>query len=148
VRGKDLMRVANRLKQLYDDGWKVIAIDDTGIGGGVVDRLKELQVPVFAVNFAAASRNFIRDKPMFNARTELYFLVEEELRREKIALLDDKELLQELTSVRLRNSKDKYLLEDKSALKQRLGRSPDKADATCLARYALRLNEYLRPRLL
>jgi phage terminase large subunit len=142
VRGKDLMRVANRLKQLYHEGWKVIAVDDTGIGGGVVDRLKEMNVPVHAVNFGAAPRNYIREKCMTNVRTELYFLLEEELRREQIALIDDRELLQELTSVQLRASKEKYLLESKEHLRKRLGRSPDKADATCLARYALRLNEH------
>ncbi len=142
VRGKDLMRVANRIKQLCHEGWNIIAVDDTGIGGGVVDRLKEMGVPVHAVNFGASPRNYIRDKQMLNVRTELYFLIEEELRREKIRLLDDRELLQELTAVRLRTIKQKYLLESKEDLKRRLGRSPDKADATCLARYALRLNEH------
>jgi phage terminase large subunit len=145
VRGKDLMRVANRLRELYHEGWQVIGVDDTGIGGGVVDRLREMNVHVFGVNFGSSPQGYMRDKPMMNVRTELYFLVEEELRREKISLIDDRELLQELTTVRLREGTNKYLLESKEILKQRLGRSPDKADATCLARYALRLNEYRGP---
>lgn len=144
VHGKDLMHVANRIRQLYADGWKIIAVDDTGIGGGVVDRLREMDVPVHGVNFGSRSKGYIRDKKMFNARTELYFLIESELRAEKISLIDDRELLQELTSLRLYTRKDNYLLEGKDELKKRLGRSPDKADATCLARYALRLNEYRR----
>jgi phage terminase large subunit len=144
VRGKDLMRVANRIRELYNEGWSLVAVDDTGIGGGVVDRVKEMGVPVHGVNFGASPAGYLRDKPMSNIRTELYFLLEEELRRGAISLIHDRELLQEITAVRLRNSKEKYLLESKEHLKRRLGRSPDKADATCLARYALRLNEYSR----
>lgn len=142
VLGKDLMRVANRIRELYEQGWKVIGVDDTGIGGGVVDRLKEMDVPVHGINFGASPKGFIREKPMMNVRTELYFLIEEELRKQRISLVDDGELFQELTLVRLRASKEKYMLEGKEQLRSRIGRSPDKADATCIARYALRLNEY------
>ncbi|HET6511309.1 MAG TPA: hypothetical protein VFH43_03895, partial [Candidatus Kapabacteria bacterium] len=146
IHGKDLMHVAHRIRQLHAQGWTTIGVDDTGIGGGVVDRLNELNIPVHAINFAAAPRGFIRDKPMMNVRTELYFLLEEELRKGRIQLLQDRELYQELTSVSLRLGQQKYLLEGKEVLRSRLGRSPDKADATCLARYAIRLNE-LRPML-
>jgi phage terminase large subunit len=142
VLGKDLMRVANRIKELHDQGWTIIGVDDTGIGGGVVDRLKEMDIKVFGINFGAGPRGFIREKPIANVRTELYFLIEEELRKKQISLVEDPELLQELTLVRLRAGKEKYLLESKEQLRSRLGRSPDKADATCIARYALRLNDY------
>jgi hypothetical protein len=44
--GKDLMKTANRIEERYNEGWKCIAIDDTGIGGGVTDRLSELGIEI------------------------------------------------------------------------------------------------------
>ncbi len=141
--GKDLMRTAARIKELYDEGWTTIALDDTGIGGGVTDRLRELDVPVIAVNFAHAAKGFIKQKQVANARAEMYFLLENELRNGAIKLLDDKELQQELTTMRLKvGPTGNYLIEEKSLITARLGRSPDKSDATALARYGLRLAEY------
>jgi hypothetical protein len=139
--GKDLMKTANRISQLYKEGWKTITIDDTGIGGGVTDRLRELNIPVNAVNFAHAPKGFLRPKEIGNARAEMYFLLEAEIRSEALVLLNDREFHQELNTLRIRTSPTgAYLLEDKDAIKTRLGRSPDKADAAALARYGLRLD--------
>jgi phage terminase large subunit len=141
--GKDLMRTANRIKQLFDEGWTSITLDDTGIGGGVTDRLRELGVPVIAVNFAQSAKGFIKTKAVANARAEMYFLLESELRACVLKLVKDKELEQELVAMRLKiSSNGSYLIEDKQTLSARLGRSPDKSDATALARYGLRLSEY------
>jgi phage terminase large subunit len=144
--GKNLMKTANRVKQLYDDGWSCIAIDDTGMGGGVTDRLREMNVPVHAVNFARSAKGFLPYKQLANARSEMYFVLEEELRTGSIKLLDDHEQTQELTSLRLTtvSGSGAYALEEKDMLKKRLGRSPDKADATALARYGLRLERYAK----
>jgi hypothetical protein len=58
-------------------------------------------------------------------------------------LLDDRKLIQELTAIKLRQltGSEAYYLESKDDLKKRLGRSPDRADATALARYAVKLAE-------
>ncbi len=151
----DLMHTARRIKSIYDkwiaDGLTndeiAIALDDTGLGGGVSDRLKEMGVPHFAVNFAAKARGFLRNrKELSNARAEMYFVLEEELRDRAIQLHDHKDLHQELTAIRLAVSENStaYKMEDKNLTKRRLGRSPDYADATALARYALRLHKYAK----
>lgn len=139
--GRDLMRTANRIRQLYEEGWRVIGIDDTGIGGGVTDRLREQNIAVHAINFSAKPRGFLRGKDLMNTRTELYFVIEDELKRGEIKLLNDRELHQELTAARLIGVNTTYRLEPKELIRRRLGRSPDKADATVIARYAIRLNE-------
>ena len=41
----DLMRTAQMVRLKYEAGYRVIAIDDTGVGGGVTDRLREMGVP-------------------------------------------------------------------------------------------------------
>lgn len=142
--GKDLMRTANRIQELYKEGWTTITIDDTGVGGGVTDRLRELGIEVNAVNFAASARGFVHRKQCVNTRAEMYFVLEEELRKEQVILTNDNELDQELMSVRLHfdESTAAYQLEPKDRLTRRIGRSPDKADATVLARYGLRLERY------
>jgi hypothetical protein len=148
-RYEDLMATADRIQRKYEEckaaGTElVIAIDDTGVGGGVSDKLKREGVPFFPVHFGAAPRGFLKDKNVANARAEMYFLIAEELREEKILLLHHPRFHQELSSARLDVSKMNglYKMEDKLLTKQRLGRSPDFADATALARYALRLKEF------
>ncbi len=149
----DLMHTARRIKSLYDkwiaEGYTketiAIALDDTGLGGGVSDRLKEMDVPHFPVNFAAKARGFLHNrKELANARAEMYFVLEEELRDRSIQLFDHKHLHQELAAIRLATNANStaYKMEDKELTKRRLGRSPDYADATALARYALRLKKY------
>jgi phage terminase large subunit len=141
---QDTMRTAELIKARYDAGWRRIAIDDTGVGGGVTDRLRQLGVPVIAVNFGQSPKGFLKQSRMIemaNARAEMYFLLEMELRNREIEIVDDAAFHQELAAIRLSltESNALYRLEEKELARRRLGRSPDKADATALARYALRL---------
>ena len=143
--GTDLMETADRIKQKYDEGFEIIAVDDGGIGGGVTDRLKHLGVKVYPVNFSQRAQGFLKDrKELANARAEMYFVLEEELRDQSITLFDDKQLQQELAAIRLTTNghSTAYQLEDKELVRRRLGRSPDRADATALARYGVRLKAH------
>ena len=56
--GKSLMETAGELKWHYDNekGKLVIVVDDTGLGGGVTDRLRELDVPVIGINFGSRAK--------------------------------------------------------------------------------------------
>ena len=145
---EDLMATADRIRNEYEQCARegielVIALDDTGLGGGVSDRLKQLGVPHFAVNANHKPKGFFADKIMANARAEMYFLLKSELQEGKILLQDYGRFHAELSAIRLDVSKTNgtYKMEDKSLTKQRLGRSPDFADATALARYGLRLRQ-------
>ncbi len=146
---EDLMATADRIQREHETCRAagidlVIAIDDTGIGGGVSDKLKREKVPFFPVNFASTPRGFLKEKDLANARAEMYFLVAQELRDGKLWLIHHLKFHQELSSVRLEVSKTNgsYKMEDKTQTKQRLGCSPDYADAMALARYALQLKKY------
>ncbi len=144
----DLMSTADRIEREYNrcfvEGIElVIAIDDTGVGGGVSDKLKRESIPFYPVNFNSKPKGFLPSKEIANARAEMYFLLSKELLAGTLQLIDHKKFHQELSSIRLDVVKNStaYKMEDKALTKQRLGRSPDFADATALARYALRLHK-------
>jgi hypothetical protein len=62
-----------------------IAIDDGGVGGGVVDRLREQDVPVHAVTFGAAAEKRHEGSGKFRNRvSELYWTLREELREGRL----------------------------------------------------------------
>lgn len=143
LRTRDLVEVAHQIETYYNEGWKIIALDDTGVGSGVTDILKSRGIPCHAVNFgSAASEDAHSDhRHIGNKRAELYFLLSDELKQRKIKLVDDRKLHQEITATRLvqNESSQGFFFEIKDNIRRRLGRSPDKADATVLARYALKL---------
>jgi phage terminase large subunit len=138
------------IELIYEHNIEVVGIDDTGVGHGVTDRLFEhhqtrpLPSIIVPVNFGAKPKGFERLRCPMNARAEMYLLLEKEIRGQHIRLLYDKELQKELTSWKIVTSKNSETirLEDKNIIKKRIGRSPDKADATAIARYAVRLLRY------
>ncbi len=144
MRTKDLLEIAEKAESFYKQGWEIISLDDTGVGGGVKDILKSRAIPCHPVNFGSSAKGFLNTpyRQFANARAEMYFNLDDELKRCHIKLLDDHKFHQEITAVRIHSlGSEKYLLEDKNDLKKRLGRSPDRADATVLARYGLKLEE-------
>ncbi len=153
MRTRDMLSVAERVRKYYEEGWQVITIDDTGIGGGVTDLLRSYGIEPNAIHFAQKAKGFFRGqkKQLANARAEMYFVLDDELKHGDIKLLDDHLLHQELTTIGLRHNAatEAYLLESKDDIRSRLGRSPDRADATALARYGLRLEgEKLKKKLM
>lgn len=139
-------RIIERIEAEYKNGFTSIAIDETGAIGQFTPILLERGINAHSVHFAAAAlgEHKAKHRRLANKRIEMYYHIMEELRRSDLRLLDDTKLLEELASVRLAESseRDTYYLEKKKLVKARLGRSPDRADATCLARYALLLDKY------
>lgn len=111
-----------------------IAVDDTGLGGGVTDALDEHFRPrrVRAVQFGARADDPDRFE---NTRSELYWRV-----REALGALDAPLALPPLAAglaeelgLRYRLTKSgRIAVEPKDALRARIGRSPDCADALAL----------------
>ena len=152
--GKDLMATVGRLIALaedeaahynrhhrYDEGFEAldpkripIFVDDTGLGGGVTDRLAELEYNIFGINFAAKANN---PRMYPNKRSELWFDLRDGM--EIIELPPDDmfngaagRLAAELTFPQYGYTSEGVKLEPKDLIKKRLGRSPDLGDATCL----------------
>lgn len=135
VQGQDLMQtcgavvVAMREHHIPAEN---VRIDDTGVGGGVTDRLKELGHKVTAINFGAGAS---REEDYANARAELFFTLKERFRLGDIALdPTDQKLLRDLSVLRYKQtSRGQMQMEAKAEAKRKLGYSPDRADALALA---------------
>ena len=137
LRGADTMEVAARVAIMADQYQPdMIFVDETGVGGGVVDRLRQLRYNVTGVNFSAKAdkgQNWQSgDIHHANKRAEIWWSTREWLKRGMIPV-NDPELLAELTAVEygyvMKDGVDSILLEKKSDMKKRLGYSPDKIDA-------------------
>lgn len=127
-RGWNTMATAGALAAL---ALPTVAIDDTGVGGGVTDRLNELQIPCVPVNFGETATDPTK---WVNRRAELYWTIRERLRLGTLNLPPDDRLKGELTNLKYKYDSDsRIVLEPKAAIKARSGRSPDKADGAVLA---------------
>ena len=136
MRGADTMTIAARVAQLYHDLHPdQIFIDGGGPGGGVIDRLTQLKVPVIEVQFGgAADRGQLSQEGLVkyaNKRAEMYGNLREWLKRGMIP--DEAELASQMTGVEygytMREGQDKILLESKKDMKKRGLSSPDEVDS-------------------
>jgi len=121
--------------------WNQVFVDVIGIGAGVVDLLAEKGRHVWPVNFGAAAQDPAR---YANVRAECYWLLRESVRPDVPQSLcipgTFGRLSAELASVDWSvTSGGKILLEPKDKVKQRIGRSPDHADALALTFYVPRV---------
>jgi hypothetical protein len=129
IRGESLMHVADVIATTAREwGADAILIDATGIGAGVVDRLRQLGVHVIGVEGAAKPIN-----PAYaNKRSECWVQMMQWL-KDGGSLPPDEGLVAELTAPRYEyGNNGKLLLEPKDQIKTRLSRSPDLADALAL----------------
>lgn len=128
-RGLSTMQLASRVvehtKELTGLGLRfVLFVDGGGVGGGVVDRLRQLDFDVIEVQFGGAADD---PKKYANKRAEIWGKLRDWLPYGSIP--DDEDFACELTSVEYGFTPiDQILLESKKAMKARGLASPDVAD--------------------
>lgn len=106
----------------------MVAIDEGGLGGPIIDRLKEQKYKVRGINFGSGSSKKNR---WGNKRAEMWGEMKKWLAIGTIP--DDKTLKQDLSAPRKKpDSKGVMFLESKKDMRARKVASPDKADALCL----------------
>lgn len=143
--GKDTMQTAGLIKAEWDktpEGARprAINVDVIGIGAGVVDRLRELELPVVGVNVAEAEsvREVTGPKDetavsFHRLRDELWWKGREWLEARDCHLLDDDDTIGELTTpIYGFTSSGAIKVESKDELKARGVKSPNRADAWLL----------------
>ena len=134
-RGLDLMQTTGRVVAEYEalppsKRPTEILVDSIGVGSGVVDRLRELDLPVRGINVAESPS--MGDTYM-NLRSELWFKCKAWLEDRSCKLPKDDQLQAELTSIRYSfTSSGKMKAESKDEMRRRGVGSPDLADALCL----------------
>jgi phage terminase large subunit len=110
-----------------------LTVDEPGLGGGVVDVLNELRLQVTPYNGGRTPSKELDVARFRNCRARDFWNLRRRLERGTIALPPDAKLADELCAMRWRIGLDgKIEIEAKDDLRARLGRSPDRADATAM----------------
>ena len=143
LQGHDTMAVAGLAARFLSDRRGSLAVDDGGVGGGVVDRLREQRLPGAVIaNNAGSAPDDDPEERLLNMRSQLWWHAREAFYRGEISLARLPEdqyqtLRSELTAPTYRfTSNGKVQIESKEELKKRGVPSPDVADAFCLWLYA------------
>jgi hypothetical protein len=134
-RNLDLMQLTGAIKSEYDtldakERPLEILVDSIGLGAGVVDRLRELNLPARGINVSEspALGNTYR-----NLRAELWYKAKQWLEKRDCKLPKDENLINELVMVRYTfTSNGKIQIESKEDIRKRGLGSPDLADAFVL----------------
>lgn len=135
--GKDLMKTCGQTIRMMNK-WKVpahaVCIDDSGLGGGVTDRLHEEGHKVTPINNGSRA-----DKPeqFANKIAEMYWDARELFENENIDIPRNEKLIAQISCRKYGiNSKGQIKLETKDEMKKRGLKSPDHAESLILAIHA------------
>jgi len=134
--GLSLMETAGHIVAAIDDQpGLTVAVDDTGLGGGVTDRLREQGIAPLAVNFGATADDA---EHYANRGAELYIRLAEAVDRGDLRLHPELPTLDalsgQLTNVRYSMGSDgRRRVHKRGAPGSNRGPSPDLADSLALA---------------
>lgn len=129
--GLNTMQIAGKLAEYNRDmSPAMIFVDKGGLGAGVYDRLRELNINVIGVNSATAANDHERYE---NKRAEMWWLMAEWFADQPCRIPNNAALISDLTAPQPKvSSNGRKLLEKKDDMKKRGVRSPDGADSIAL----------------
>ncbi len=132
----DLMTLAGKVVAAFNKhGAKMVFVDEGGVGGGLIDRLLQLGLPVIAVNFGSKPDEVNPgDRTLYaNKRAEIWGAVREWLKTGSIPDMvrgSESGLVDELTGPSFGlNVREAIQLESKKEMRRRGVPSPNMADA-------------------
>lgn len=163
-RGQDLMATVGDIVAQYRKAVKefpeykgriYVNIDDTGLGGGITDRLKEVKREqklnrLFIIPINAAEKIETDTKEgkeaadhYNNLTTHMWAVLRELMENKEIEIEDDSETFAQLSTRKyFMASNGKLELESKKEMKKRGVSSPDRADAAALSVYLGKVKKY------
>jgi len=133
--GDDTMTLAGRVAAAFlRHGATICMVDEGGVGGGVVDRLRQLRIPVIGVDFGSKADGFSANGVKYaNKRAEIWGEMKDWLATGSIPNIVTGEnlvLTDELTApTYMLTSKEAIQLESKKEMRARGVPSPNVADA-------------------
>ncbi len=135
-----------------------VAIDSIGVGAGTVGRLREMGYPIRALNAgsravgsadrearARTGKGAWGAEEFANLRAAMWWRFRRDLERGHIALCDDHELFDDLTTPTWFTRGGKIFVEPKEEIRKRLGRSPDRADAVVMWNWVRPRPKFTKP---
>lgn len=145
LHGNDTMEIVGHVSNMiFVHNAIAVYIDVIGVGSGVVDRLHELQregkipesVSIVGVNVGEKAGD---ETKFVNLRSEIWWGVREAIDPNgpvPISLPRNPALMAQLAAPKWHPQSDRRIrVESKDEMKKRVGKSPDIADALCLAAY-------------
>lgn len=131
-KGLNTMELSIEISKIIDRfSPDAVFVDGGGVGGGVVDRLRELRYRIIEVQSGAGADDSDR---FLNKRTEMWAMMRDWLHIGCIS--QDKGLIEDLTGPEYEHhTKNKLALEPKKKMKKRGLNSPDDADALAFTFY-------------
>lgn len=133
--GMDTMTLAGKVSAAFlRHGATIAMVDGGGVGGGVVDRLRQLQIPVIDVDFGSKADGFSNNGVKYaNKRAEIWGELRDWLVNGSIPKMPTGEnitLVDELTGpTHMLNKKEEIQLESKREMRAHGTPSPNVADA-------------------
>ncbi len=119
------------IDQMRKHGAEISKIDGDGIGGGVVDRLREQGHPCSEMR---SGQSPMDTEQYINTRAEWWWTLRKRFEAGEIDIEDDPELITQLASIKyFFDSAGRIKIESKEDMKKRGISSPDRADALMLA---------------
>ena len=129
-----------------------VGVDSVGVGAATVNKLRELgHWRVCAINAGAkaeptvdretrieAGVSVVEQERFQNLRSQMWWYMRRDLQRKHIAIPNDEELIEDLTTPSWWTRNGKIYVESKEEQRKRLGRSPDKGDAAVLGNWVRR----------
>lgn len=121
-----------------------MVFDGDGVGGGTIDTARHMElkaddgldVDIHEIHSQGASP----DPQYYNFKAYMWHTVRDMAKEGKCSLPDDPLLIEELLETKyFFNRKGKIQLEEKEDIKDRIGRSPDRADAWIMLQYGFSL---------
>ena len=130
---RDLMEVVGIIANEYENTTEVpteILVDSVGLGAGVVDRARELGLPVRGINVGETASGTAR---FTNLKAEMWWRMRDWFDSKEVKIPDDNRLIGQLCSVRYKfTSSGKIQIESKEDMMKRGLKSPDEADSFVL----------------
>ena len=133
-----ILKTCHELRDEFQYTGKVaVKIDDTGLGGGVTDRLREIReeerldwLVVAPINFSQSAKSRYYD----DITTLMWAKVKDAMEDKTVRIPNDEELIAQFSCRKYSmRSNGKIRLESKDDMKKRGIKSPDRADAVALA---------------
>lgn len=154
--GDIILQYKKTIKEFPDYRGRIyVNIDDTGLGGGVTDRLREVKreqklnrmyvVPINAAEKIETDTMAGKDAAEHynNITTHMWATIKELLENKEVQIEEDQETFAQLSSRKyFLASNGKLEVESKKEMKKRGLDSPDRADAAALSVYLGKIKKY------
>lgn len=126
----NLMETTGKIMQLIEEYRpSVVRIDESGLGGGVIDRLKEKKIRVTAVNFGGQPRDTVR---FMNVKAEAYTNLHQIFTQGRIRIVEDSKLVKQLLTFKYAYSSEGI---GKMKMVDNQEKSPDESDSLVIGLY-------------